>query len=93
MKILEALNKVEKAENAILIIRQPTKKLWGYVIRFKGDPMLEILRINDKTETKHYTNTVKIGKNKYGIEDSFAIPASLTTMLIRQIRKLLEIEI
>lgn len=91
MKIIDILKKAEEAEKTIIVIREPTKTKYGYGIRFTGDPMLQIMKLNN--EIGSYDDVVHVGKKKYAIDGEFKIPSTIINKFIYSIRKLQKIEI
>jgi len=98
MKLTEILKKAEEAEKKIIVIKKPTKTVYGIAIRLKGDPELEIIEF-DWVPT-HFG----AGDNDFEIKDkhklrgckkqgSVLLDVNLCNKLIDSIQKLLEMEI
>lgn len=91
MKIVDILKRAEKAQKTVIMVKNGTKATYGYAVRFMGDPMLQIMEID--SEYENYGSTVTIGKERYGINDSFKIPSEHVAKLVRAIYKLKKIEL
>ncbi len=88
MKYSEILEKSEEVENTYIIIREPTKKHWGYAIRMMSDPMIEINKIEDDKN-----GAIVIDKKRYRRAYSFNFPISIIAKLNMALDDILNREI
>jgi len=85
MKIIDILKKAEEIENKYIILREPTRKTYGYAIKLTGDPMFKLCEIDFKRGGEV--------NNKYKIECSFRFSISIADQLIEALKELQKMEL